>query len=92
MLRMLVVLQLLLLLSAVAAFLPQNVTIIHFGNVRGYITSTDARGVECDPTTNANCLGGHSRRKAFVDSVRSRYQNVIVLDSGNTFYGSQFYR
>lgn len=61
-----------------------DVTILHTSDVHGRISPVEYKGVPD--------RGGFSRRVTFVNDVRSKNKNVLLLDSGDYFQGSLYYR
>ncbi|MBR2525271.1 bifunctional metallophosphatase/5'-nucleotidase [bacterium] len=61
-----------------------EVKILHTSDIHGRISPVEYKG-------KPNC-GGFSRRLSFVNQIRSNSKNVLLLDSGDYFQGSLYYR
>lgn len=61
-----------------------EVTILHTSDVHGRISPVEYKGEQ-------NC-GGFSRRFTLVNEIRNKNKNVLLLDSGDYFQGSLYYR
>ena len=61
-----------------------DVTILHTSDVHGRISPIEYKGVKNS--------GGFSRRVTYVNNVRKQNKNVVLLDSGDYFQGSLYYR
>ena len=61
-----------------------EIIILHTSDVHGRISPVEYKGKQ-------NC-GGFSRRFSFVNEIRNTNKNVLLLDSGDYFQGSLYYR
>lgn len=61
-----------------------EVTILHTSDTHGRISPVEYKGVKNS--------GGFSRRVTFVNEQRKNLKNVLLLDSGDYFQGSLYYR
>lgn len=75
---------LLLLLIVGNACFAADVTILHTSDVHGRISPIEYGGIKNS--------GGFSRRTTFVNEIRNQKKNVLLLDSGDYFQGSLYYR
>ena len=64
--------------------LSADVTILHTSDIHGRISPIEYRGIKD--------MGGFSRRVTFINGVRKQNKNVLLLDSGDYFQGSLYYR
>ena len=64
--------------------LGADVKILHTSDVHGRISPVEYKGIEN--------RGGFSRRVTLVNQIRNQNQNVLLLDSGDYFQGSLYYR
>lgn len=61
-----------------------EITILHTSDTHGRISPVEYKGIKNS--------GGFSRRVTFVNEVRQANKNVLLLDSGDYFQGSIYYR
>ena len=61
-----------------------EVTILHTSDVHGRISPVEYKGVKN--------TGGFSRRVSFINEMRAKNKNILVLDSGDYSQGSIYYR
>ena len=61
-----------------------EVVILHTSDTHGRIAPVEYNGIKN--------TGGYSRRLTFVNDIRKQNKNVLLLDSGDYFQGSLYYR
>lgn len=61
-----------------------DITILHSSDTHGRISPIEYKGVKNS--------GGFSRRVTYINNMRSTNKNILVLDSGDYFQGSLYYR
>lgn len=61
-----------------------EVVILHTSDTHGKISPVEYNGVKN--------MGGFSKRVNFVNEIRQEHKNVLLLDSGDYFQGSLYYR
>ena len=61
-----------------------EITILHTSDTHGRISPIEYKGVKNS--------GGFSRRVTFVNDMRKTNKNILLLDSGDYFQGSLYYR
>lgn len=64
--------------------LAADVKILHTSDTHGRISPIQYKGIQN--------IGGISRRKIFINNMRNNNKNVLLLDSGDCFQGSLYYR
>lgn len=62
----------------------EEITILHTSDTHGRISPVEYKGVKDS--------GGFSRRVTFVNEMRKTNKNLLLLDSGDYFQGSLYYR
>ena len=70
-----------------------NLTILHTNDVHARVEQTNKYGGSCnDKGAKANkCFGGVARRKTVLDEIRSKEQNVLLLDGGDQYQGTLWF-
>ena len=81
----------LVLISSIKA--DFNLTILHTNDVHARVEQTNKYGGSCsDKDAKANkCFGGVARRKTVLDEIRSKEQNVLLLDGGDQYQGTLWF-
>jgi 2',3'-cyclic-nucleotide 2'-phosphodiesterase (5'-nucleotidase family) len=76
---------------------PFDLTIGYSIDTLGRMLPVDTRSVECKPpdlaasaSKRADCFGGIARRYTFAQQLRANFTNVLVLDAGNSWFGTSF--
>ncbi|MFY8068568.1 MAG: bifunctional metallophosphatase/5'-nucleotidase [Flavobacterium sp.] len=64
----------------------KHITILHTNDVHSYIDPFPA-----DHPRNAN-MGGVARRAALIESIRKENKNVLLLDAGDIFQGTPYFK
>ena len=70
-----------------------NLTILHTNDVHARVEQANKYGGSCsDKDAKANkCFGGVARRKTVLDEIRSKDQNVLLLDGGDQYQGTLWF-
>ena len=70
-----------------------NLTILHTNDVHARVEQTNKYGGSCSSKdSKANkCFGGVARRKTVLDQLRSKEQNVLLLDGGDQYQGTLWF-
>lgn len=71
-----------------------NVTILHTNDIHSRFVSFDSKMKPCDNTNGQQsnkCWGGAARRLTAIKQMRSKYENVLLLDGGDQFQGTLWY-
>ena len=74
-----------------------KLTIVQSTDIRGRILPSNKYDAECEISASTGayegkeCGGGVAARTKFIEDVLTSDENVIVLDSGNHFFGSLWY-
>jgi len=67
-----------------------NLTILHTNDIHAHFAPYNPDGSAC--TNEANCLGGTARLKTLVDQQRLLHPNSILVDAGDQFQGTLYYK
>lgn len=83
-----------LLFSTGAGIADFSLTILHTNDFHSRFKPMSADGLDCpeDADAKAECLGGAARLAIAIAEARSRADNSILLDAGDQFSGSDFFR
>ena len=70
-----------------------SLTILHTNDIHGRFEETDPYGQLCSPRDSqvGKCYGGVARRAAMIKEIRSKEENVLLLDAGDVFTGTLWY-
>jgi len=67
-----------------------SLTILHTNDIHAHFAPYNPDGSAC--TNEANCLGGTARLKTLVDQQRILHPNSILVDAGDQFQGTLYYK
>ena len=67
-----------------------TLTILHTNDIHVHYAPYNPDGSAC--TNEANCLGGTARLKTLVDQQRILHPNSILVDAGDQFQGTLYYK
>eukprot|EP01026_Neomeris_dumetosa_P033320 TRINITY_DN2653_c0_g2_i2.p1 TRINITY_DN2653_c0_g2~~TRINITY_DN2653_c0_g2_i2.p1 ORF type:complete len:710 (-),score=61.51 TRINITY_DN2653_c0_g2_i2:1092-2912(-) len=69
-----------------------SLTILHFNDIHARLLPATDRWWECDFLMNAQgeCYGGFARIKTVVDQYRRQEQNLLILNGGDDFVGTDW--
>ena len=70
-----------------------DLTILHTGDVGDRMEQFDSRAGRCSEEEAANdkCYGGVARRATVIDDIRETVDNVLLLDAGDQFQGTNWF-
>jgi len=69
---------------------PFTLTILHTNDIHAHYAPYTNDGSVCN--NEANCLGGSARLKTLIDQFRSAEPNSILVDAGDQFQGTLYYK
>lgn len=73
---------------------PHKLTILHTNDIHAHFDQFNKYGNDCSPEEIRlnKCFGGVARISYLVDKIRSEQDNVLLMDAGDEFSGSLFYK
>jgi 2',3'-cyclic-nucleotide 2'-phosphodiesterase (5'-nucleotidase family) len=71
-----------------------SITIVHTNDIHAHMAQFNALGNDCSAHEIASnkCYGGASRIISLVQQVREAKKNVYLMDGGDQFQGTMFYK
>ena len=83
----------LLLLHVHQTLLAYDLTIIHTNDVHDRMVQFNSRGGRCDmeDAEQGECYGGVARRATVINDIRNTVPNVLFLDAGDQFQGTNWF-
>ena len=65
-----------------------DLVLLHTNDVHARVEETSRESGKC---TKGNCFAGVSRRATKIKEIRSREENVLLLDAGDQFQGTVWF-
>ena len=75
------------------SLLAYDVTIIHTNDIHDRMVQFNSRGGRCDmeDAEQGECYGGVARRATIINNIRNSVPNVLFLDAGDQFQGTNWF-